>query len=169
VDPNEEYVELYNPTASRIDLENGAGQWRLDDEDTDGYTFDAGTYIEPEGRLIVVVFDPVAEPTRFEEFTDAYGTGRTLTPGVDVVGPFPGSFSNSGERLAVKRPQAPDDPGDDVSWVVVDEVIYGDVAPWPFEADGTGKALQRNYADEEHSGNDPANWRADGPTPGSNP
>jgi len=48
-------------------------------------------------------------------------------------------------------------------------VIYGDVAPWPVEPDGTGKTLQRNYADEEHSGNDPANWRADDPTPSRNP
>jgi len=169
VDPNGEYVELYNPTSQRIYLENAAGTWRLDDEDTQGYVFDAGVYIEPGGRLIVVGFDPMAEPIRVEEFAEAYRTGRVIVPGVDIVGPFPGNFSNGGERLAVKRPQAPDDAADPVSWVVVDEVIYGDVAPWPVEPDGTGKALQRNYADEEHSGNDPANWRADDPTPGRNP
>ncbi|MBN2271586.1 MAG: lamin tail domain-containing protein, partial [Sedimentisphaerales bacterium] len=164
VDPNEEYVELYNPTSGRIYLENDAGSWRLDDEDTQGYVFETGTYIDPGKRLVVIGFDPATETARLNAFIAAYGAD-SLTPGVDIAGPFPGSFSNSGERVAVKRPQAPDDPGDPVSWVIVDEVIYGDVAPWPVEPDGTGKALQRNYADEEHSGNDPANWRADDPTP----
>ena len=164
VDPNEEYVELYNPTGGRVYLENDAGSWRLDDEDTQGYVFAAGTYVDAGCRLVVVGFDPVAEPSRLEDFLTAYGVSRSL-PNLKVVGPFPGNFSNSGERIAVKRPQSPDIPGDPVSWVIVDEVIYGDMAPWPAEADGTGKALQRNYADEEHSGNDPANWRADDPTP----
>ena len=100
-----------------------------------------------------------------EDFLSAYEVSRS-TPNLQVVGPFPGNFSNSGERVAVKRPQAPDDPGEAVSWVVVDEVIYGDMAPWPVEPDGTGNALQRIYADEEHSSNDPANWRSDDPTPG---
>ena len=165
VDPNEEYVELYNPTSGRIYLENDAGPWRLDDEDTQGYVFDAGTYIDPGKRLVIVGFDPATETARLNAFIAAYGAD-TLTPGVDIVGAFPGNFSNSGERLAVKRPQAPDISGDPVSWVIVDEVIYGDAAPWAVEPDGTGKALQRIYADEEHSGNDPANWRADDPTPG---
>ena len=165
VDANEEYVELYNPTSGRIYLENGAGSWRLDDEDTQGYVFDAGIYIDPDCRLVVVGFDPLAEPSRLEDFLSAYEVSRS-TPNLQVVGPFPGNFSNSGERVAVKRPQAPDDPGEAVSWVVVDEVIYGDMAPWPVEPDGTGNALQRIYADEEHSSNDPANWRSDDPTPG---
>jgi len=170
VEPNEEYVELYNPTSERIYLENAAGAWRLDDEDTDGYTFDAGAYIEPGGRLIIAWFDPATETARLNAFIAAYGAGP-LTPGVDIVGPWPapGNLSNGGERIALKRPQAPDDAGDPVSWVVVDEVIYGDVTPWPVEPDGTGDVLQRNYADEEHSGNDPANWRPERPTPSAAP
>ena len=91
---------------------------------------------------------------------------RTL---MEIVGPFPGNFANNGERLAVKRPQAPDDAEDPISWVVVDEVIYSDITPWPVEPDGFGDVLQRNYADVYHSGNDPANWRAERPTPGRGP
>ena len=117
---------------------------------------------------MVVSFDPVTETTRFNDFLSAYDAGR-LTPGAEIVGPMPGNLSNGGERISLKRPQAPDIPGEEVSWVIVDEVIYGDVPPWSAEADGTGLALQRIYADEEHSGNDPANWRIDSPTPGRGP
>ena len=168
VDSDEEYVELYNPTGAGIYLENAHGTWRLDDEDTSGYTFDGGTYINADGRLVVVGFDPSTEASRLDGFIAAYGTGP-LTPGVDIVGPWPGNLSNGGERVALKRPQGPDEAGEPVSWVVVDEVIYSDVAPWPLEADGLGSALQRIYADTEHSGNDPGNWRAASPSPGNSP
>ena len=168
MDPAEEYIELYNPTSERIYLENDAGQWRLDDEDTDGYTFAPGAYIDPGKRLVVIPFDPLEELSRFNDFLTAYGAGR-LMPGTYVVGPMPGNLSNGGERISLKRPQAPDDPGDPISWVVVDEVIFGDVPPWSAEADGTGLGLQRIHADQEHSGNDPANWRINPPTVGKSP
>ncbi len=161
-----EYIELCNPTASRIYLENSEGSWRLDG--AVDFTFEGNTSIPVGGRLIVVAFDPYVETNLLAAFIAAYNT-RPLTAGVDITGPWAGSLSNAGERLALEMPEAADLPGDPVSWVIADEVIYADVSPWPETADGTGDVLQRIFTDQYHSGNDPDNWQAASPTPGYNP
>jgi hypothetical protein len=163
---DDEYVELYNPTAGTIYLENSEGSWRLDG--AVDYIFAANTSIPSNGRLIIVGFDPVADSSRLNTFSVLYDTGP-LTAGVDIVGPWSGNLSNNGERLALKKPEAPDLPGDPVCWANVDEVIYADVSPWSKAADGDGYALQRIFADQYHSGNDPDNWQAALPSPGTSP
>ena len=80
------------------------------------------------------------------------------------------NLSNSGERVTLEKPQESDDPMDptDISWIIVDEVMYGDTSPWPISPDSGGDALQRKVTamDGDDSGHDPANWEADTPSPG---
>ncbi|MCD6395576.1 MAG: hypothetical protein J7M40_18995, partial [Planctomycetes bacterium] len=99
------------------------------------------------------------------EFESTYSTG-TLTANVNIFGPWAGILSNNGERVTLEMPQEPDLPDSDMSWVVVDEVIYNDYQPWPTGPDGTGDCLSRISSQPQTSGNNPANWQTATPTPG---
>jgi hypothetical protein len=52
-----------------------------------------------------------------------------------------------------------------VPYLLIDQIVYKNQAPWPTAADGTGASLQR-LAPSAY-GNDPAHWHAASPTPGS--
>lgn len=156
-----QYIELFNPTAQSVVLENAQGPWRI--EGLAEYTLPPGISISLGGRLILVNFDPYNEPERLT-FESEYGT-ISLTPGINIVGPWPGNLSYDGERLALEKPQAPDELGGPVSWVIVDETIYFRDLPWPAAAHDAGRALQRIRANI--SGNKSKNWVAASPTPGN--
>ena len=163
VDPNEEYIELYNPLGETVWLNDGAVAWRLDG--AVDYVFPAGASIPAGGRLVVVRFDPTVETSRLDAFVAAY---KTAPPALiaQIVGPWQGNLSNRGERVALEKSLPGDDPAAPLAWVIVDEVIYGDTSPWPAGPDGEGEALQRITPDPGDSGNDPTNWQAAAPTPG---
>ena len=135
-----EYIQLTNQAAGTVWFENDAGPWRMDGGVS--YTFPTGSALPAGDRLWLVCFDPVLDPNLLNLFCGTYG----LTASQEIIlGPYRGQLSNEGERVAVERPQASDDPLRplDVSWVVVDEIYYFDRAPWPAHADGTGHPLTR--------------------------
>jgi len=149
---NDEYIEIVNGGGTAVELWNESGTWRIDGNVA--YSFPSNTALAAGASLVLVSFD-AADADELREFRNAYG----LTEGeVQLLGPYSGQLSNRGGRLALERPQAPDVDGDDVSWVIVDEAIYFDRAPWPAGTDGTGRPLERTVNDR--SGNNPANWRA---------
>ena len=159
--PNEhEYIELHNPTSQPVtlwDSQTGEG-WRFDGAVE--YSFTSDTTIPASGYLLVVGFEPNA--ANIAEFESNYGPAT-----VEIIGPYGNVLDNHGEKVALEKPQAPDDVGEDISWIIVDEAIYFDLSPWPSTADGSGKSLQRLLANLP--GSDPANWTAATPSPGRLP
>ena len=84
--------------------------------------------------------------------------------GAPILGPYSGKLGNRSDRVALEKPQYPDLPGEPYSWVIVDEVIYGNQTPWPAAANGAGFSLERTAL--SGSGDNPVNWKAAAPTPG---
>ena len=159
---NEEYIELFNPTGQPVDMWTSAGTWAIDGGVN--YTFPAETTMANSSRILIVGFDPLLETARLSDFETTYGTA-SLTANDNIFGPWAGNLSNNGERITLEKPQEPDLPDPDISWVIIDEVIYGDFWPWPTGPDGTGESLSRISTQKQQSGNDPANWQSTIPTP----
>jgi hypothetical protein len=157
-----EYVELRNIGTEPVTLYDYAqGEpWKL----TDGidFTFPASPVVTiPAGGRILVVKNPTAFNWRY--------------PGLSAItyGPYDGKLDNAGERIQIGK------PGDEDAgiryYIRVDRVDYsdgshpggepGNVDLWPAEADGAGKSLTR--ISTTLYGNDPNNWQAVTPTPGS--
>jgi hypothetical protein len=112
--------------------------------------------------LLVVSFNPTNSST-LTSFRSKYG----LPVSVPIYGPYTGKLDNGGESIELFRPDPPQGPEPDegfVPYVLVDRVHYDDTAAWPFGADGGGASLQRRRPFEY--GNDPVNWKAEGPTAG---
>jgi len=160
----EEFIELLNITDAPVPLYDPAyptNTWRLDNAVR--FSFPAGTALPPRGLVLVVPFDPVADPAAAAAFRTRYNTDAPL------LGPYSGRLDNAGETIELLRPDTPQLPPHPdagyVPYVLVEKISYLPWAPWPVEAAGQGASLQRiipaNY------GNDPVNWRGWTPTAGS--
>lgn len=160
----QEFVELHNVSSDTIALYDPAhttNTWRL--AGGISFRFATGVTLAPRAYLLVVHFDPIADPAATAAFRAKYGVATS----VPLYGPFAGRLANDGDELVLEMPDAPQGPGVDqgyVPYVVVDRVSYGDKFPWASEADGTGPSLQRRrpYA----FANDPLNWKSLGATAG---
>ncbi len=147
-----EFIEVHNPTANSVNLQN----WQIRGE----VDFDFPAMNLAAGESIVVVsFDPNAaiNSNLTNAFLAHYGTISA-----ELVGPWTGgSLSNGSGRIALRQPDSPE--LDFIPRVVVDEVVYDDIAPWA-NADGTGGSLNRGVTSQ--AGNLAATWQLAVPTPG---
>ena len=151
-----EFIEIHNPTSAAVALTD----WQVRggvDYDFDNISIAAGA------TMLVVSFDPTlaANSARLTAFRTHHGIGT----GVQLVGGYSGSLSNSFDRVELQQPDlsAPLDPTN-IPHVTSDEVLYDDLAPWA-DADGNGQSLQRLAGNV--SGNVAASWTAATPTPGT--
>ncbi len=163
-----EYVELLNITDAPVTLYDALrdAPWRFtDDPDDPGIEFffpsDPPVTLAP-GEYLVLTKD-----------ADLLISKYAVPAAVQVFAWGAGSLSNGSEKIQLSKPGDEDD--EERHWLRVDRVVYSDgsrpedfpagIDPWPTEADGLGSSLTR--VDSAAYGNDPANWQADWPSPGS--
>jgi hypothetical protein len=165
-DTVDEFVELRNVSdqlTPLYDVLNPTNAWKLNGAVQ--FTFPLGTTMPPWSFLLLVSFDPAYDPASLSWFRARYG----LDTNAVILGPYQGHLGNQGESLALYQPDKPELPTSPhpgfVPYVLVEEVQYSPLAPWPTTADGTGNSLQRlscvSFAD------DPSNWLSGKPTRGT--
>ncbi len=162
----DEYIELENITGASQPLYDPlfpANTWRV--RDAVSFIFPTNVMIPAHGHLLLVSFDPVADP--FAELS--FRARNTVFGNTPVFGPYEGQLDNSSDSVELVRPDLPQPPGAPdvgaVYYILVDKVNYSDTAPWDSGADGLGFSLQRIVP--SGFGNDATNWMADLKTPGS--
>ncbi|HNV00303.1 MAG TPA: lamin tail domain-containing protein, partial [Verrucomicrobiota bacterium] len=143
-DDADEFIELHNRGAQRVDL----GGWRF----TDGvdFQFPAGTIIEGGGYLVVA-------KSRLRLLASHPGLDPAL-----VFGDYGGALANGGERVALAKPDllvltnAFGLPETNRILIDVDEVRYGVGGRWGQWSDGLGSSLELTDPRSDHSS--PSNW-----------
>ena len=164
-----EFIEIRNPTDQAVNLWERYfvdGEWVDYPWTIEGYAFatgaTAGASLAPGERLVVVPFDPIVDTVKLADFTSQYGLAGS---GVRIVGPYDGQLDNAGETVRLERPDAPPvEDTDFTPYLIVDEVVYDDQAPWPTEPDTDSMSLNRIAGTW---GNAAASWLAEAPTPGT--
>ncbi len=161
-DTMDEFIELKNISSNPVPLYDPTfptNTWRLTPNAV-GYEFPSGVVLQPNGFLLVVSFDPAANPAATASFRS-----RNFVPdSVPLYGPWQRTLNNFGAKIELVRPDAPATNGT-VPFILVDRVEYSNVSPWAQGADGFGLTLQRivNY----RYGDDPTNWVASAAAPGA--
>ena len=125
-----EFLELHNRGTTAIDL----GGMRF----TEGVTFTFPEHSLAAGARVLIVSNPAA-------FAMRYGGSATVLGSYD-----PTRLANGGERLRLES----------AFGETIADLTYGDVSPWPEDADGNGSSLV--FVDDA-PGTDPTladNWRA---------
>jgi len=153
-----EFIELQNisdDTVKLYDKDEPNNTWKVSGI---GFSFPLNTVINP-GQIIVLIDDTVS--------VDAFRQKYSMDSNIPVF-PYTGTLQGNGEAIKLEKARPSyykEDMTQVFPYMLIDWVAYGTSAPWPAEADGMGKSLNRIRKNEY--GNDPANWKAENPSPGT--
>jgi len=151
----DEYIELTNISGVNVLLYDPlapTNTWHL--REAVDFDFPQGSIVAAGQRILVVEIDPAT-----------FRTLHSIPASVPIFGPWSGTLDNNGETIKLKWPDKPD--LDMVPYILTDKVNYKAVEPWSSAANGTGSSLQR--IENSKYGNDPDNWYAALPRPGTYP
>jgi hypothetical protein len=161
-----EYIELFNVSSDAVVLFGFEEKkpWRFtDDSGLDLHFATDDPVVLDKGEYLLLVKSAATVRQQYQ-----------IPSGVQMVQWTSGKLDNAGEHLYLLKPGDVDGDGTRY-WIEVDRLDYSDgshpkgfprkVDPWPKAADGSGLALERLLP--RKYGNDPNNWQAAPPTPGS--
>ncbi|MBN1123907.1 MAG: lamin tail domain-containing protein [Sedimentisphaerales bacterium] len=161
-----EYIELMNISSQTVALQSYDNElndflpWRM----TDGidFTFPPDTVLKANERLLLV--------RNLNAFTERY----SVPANTQLFEWTDGRLNNAGEKVQLSM------QGDEVDgiryYIRLDSVDYSDELPWPqldnrnpdlIDELGQSLHLKSPKMSGQNYGNDPDNWKADTPTPGS--
>ncbi len=161
----DEFIELQNITALPVALYDPGSPfltWRLGGQVD--FDFPASTVVPPGGIVLLVGFDPQAQPWAAAAFRARLGVDARAI----ILGPWSGHLNNGEGAVRLSRP-APSAlsslPADgEVPYELVDEIDYSNSPPWPIQPEGAGLSFTRR--DVRSYGNEASNWLVSVPTPG---
>ncbi len=160
-----EFVELHNPLAVPVALFDPAApgnRWKL--ANAIDFEFPPATVLGAGGYVLVVDFDPVANPGLTSEFRQRHN----IPAGTPILGPFSGKLGNEGDSVELYKPDPPQKPPHPdagfVPFILAEKIAYAPVSPWPEGALDPSRSLQR--VSVGGFGNEPRNWGEGVPTPG---
>ena len=130
-----EYIELLNITDTPLSLQS----WEIDEGVK--FQFPEDATIGANGFVVIAKSDP-----------EIFRERNQLPDDLTIFGPYRGALRNEGEEVTLV---APTGNGEDA--IVVDRVVYGSSAPWPFLSLEQGSSLERRSANVY--GNDVDNWK----------
>ena len=157
----DEFMEWRNISSNTVrlyDPANPQNTWHV--RGGLSYDFPTNVSLASGAFLLVVSFDPVNDTNSRAGFLAAY---PQLASNAVLYGPYSGALGNNGDTIDLNKPGTP--VAGIVPRILVEHVAYSQNMPWDIGANGTGNSLQRLYL--ALYGNDPANWEAATPTPGS--
>jgi len=153
-----EFIELQNISNDTVKLyekDEPTNTWKVDGI---GFNFPLNTVINP-GQIFVLIDDTVS--------VDAFRQKYSMDASIPIFS-YTGTLQGNGETIKLEKARISyyeEDMTQVFPYMLIDWVSYGTSAPWPSEADGAGKSLNRIKKNEY--GNDPANWKAEAPSPGT--
>lgn len=160
-----EYIELHNTSDTAVTLYDSVENlpWKF----TNGIDY---TFASPPGAITIAAGAKILVVRNVEAFRARYPSVPT---GI-IFGPYSDWLANDSEQLELSKPGNVDELGVR-HYIRIERVDYsdgrhpngepGDVDLWPTGADGLGNSLTRTSTTQY--GNDPSNWTAATPTPGS--
>ncbi len=156
---------MHNPLSGTVALFDPAfpgNRWKF--ANAIEFEFPAATVLGAGGFLLVVDFDPIANPALLAEFRRQHA----IPTATQILGPFKGKLGNEGDSVELYKPDPPQQPPHPdagfVPSILVEGILYSAALPWPVEAADPTRSLQRRSV--LGFGNEPRNWVAAAPTPG---